>query len=87
MAAKAKLTLKEGQPGLPGSTAALPPQTNAPRSTTPGPSAQSPPKEEGKLPPMPKETNIFGGGIIDKPAPMLPPAVGSAFPNFPRSLV
>ena len=71
-----------GQPDLSGSTAVLPLQTNAPYATTPGPSTQPPPKGEGNHPPMPKETDIFGGRIIGESAPRLLLNAGSAFHTF-----
>ena len=76
---------KDGQPDLSGSATASPPQTDDFRHTTPGPPMQPPPKE-GRLPPTPKDMNIFGGGSVEKHAPRLPPTVGSAFLNFPCSL-
>ena len=86
MAAKAKVTPKERRPDFSGSTAELPLQTNTSRPTTPGPPTQLPPKE-GRFTPMPKESNVFGGGITNRSAPGLPLAAGRAFPHFPCLLV
>ena len=85
-----KVTTEGGQPDLPGGTAAAPLQIDTPSSSCPitrEPPTRPPSKENGKLPPTLKETNILGGGIIDKPAPWLPLTVGSAFPHFARALV
>ena len=82
MAAKTKVTTKEGQPDLSGSTTSLPLQTNAPRRTTLGPSTQPPPKVGAKSPPIPNETRGVGGGTTNKSATRLPLTVGSMFPTF-----
>ena len=83
--AKVKVAPEEGQPDLSGTTTESPPQTNGSHRATPGPSTQPPPKG-GKPPPM-QETSVFGGGIIDKPAPRLPLTVGSVFPHFTCTLL
>ena len=35
---------------------------------------------------MPQNTNIFGGGSVDRHAPKLLPTIGGAFTHIPRSL-
>lgn len=47
----------------------------------------SSPELKGKDRLVPKDTTVVGGGIVNEPAPGLPPTVNSTFPRFPNSLV
>ena len=77
---EAKITPEEGPPPLPRNATTVGPWINVTSSsppTTPKPSTQQPPKEEGKGPATSNETRVSRGGTINKPTSRHPPAVGS----------
>lgn len=84
MAARAKVTSKEGPTNRSGSVTTVPHRINVPsppRPTTQGPAGPLPSK--GKRPLKPKETKGAGTRrTTNTPATRPPPAVGGTFPSF-----